>query len=543
MEENMTFIEEESAPIIKVIGVGGGGSNAVNNMWNKGIKDVDFAICNTDKQAMMSSPIPEKIAIAIHGAGGRPEVAAAKAREHIEDIKKSCTGNTRMVFLAACMGGGTGTGASPVIAEAIKQIETQFDDTKDILIVAIVTMPFKFEGPRCINNAKAGIAELKKYADSVIVINNDKLRSFGNRPMPELFKLADEILYTATKSIAEIITNNQYINTDFQDVYNIMSGSKTALMGCGVGEGENRAEDAVIAAASSVLLDDQDIHNAKGCLLNITYSSEHPITMDEFDYITNYVNNEILDANNPESRISWGYGVDDSLGEKLQVILVAAGFNSTNGETPAMPVQEKATKTEDQVIPLDPMPVKEEPKDNIPEPIEQPISNEPDQPIDEIPPFEVIEKKEPTPAPVVNDNTIVVIDIDDDEVSLKTKTEEPKAEINQPEPQDDEFKVINVATTDGTNTINEPSVQPEPKTPATTPQMTDNDVTKRMERARQLRDLLKSGIDGVTKVANMDLVHGDAFQATPSNVSDATNSIMSADGTIGNNPLLYGNPD
>lgn len=541
----MTFIEEESAPIIKVIGVGGGGSNAVNNMWNKGIKDVEFAICNTDQQALRSSPVPEKISIGTLGAGGKPEVAAAKAREHIEEIKESCTGKTRMVFLAACMGGGTGTGASPIIAEAIKEIQTNYEETKDILIVAIVTMPFAFEGPKRINNAKAGIAELKKYADSVIVINNEKLLTCGSQPMPLLFKLADEILLTATKSIAELITNNQYINIDFQDVYSIMSGSKTALMGRGVGEGENRAEMAITAAASSPLLNDQDIHNAKGCLLNITCSSEHAITVEEFSLITSYVNREILDSENPDSNVIWGTGYDDSLGEKLVVTLVATGFNRAEDEIYTKPIQKKeeVTKKEEQVIPLDPMPVKEEPKENIPEPIEQPISNKTDQPIDEIPPFEVIEKKEPTPAPVVNDNTIVVIDIDDDEVSLKTKTEEPKAEVDQPEPQDDEFKVINVATTDGTNTINEPSVKPEPKTPATTPQMTDNDVTKRMERARQLRDLLKSGIDGVTKVANMDLVHGDAFQATPSNVSDATNSIMSADGIIGNNPLLYGNPD
>ncbi|MBR1792762.1 MAG: cell division protein FtsZ [Bacteroidales bacterium] len=582
--ENFTFVEteENAAPIIKVIGVGGGGSNAVNNMWNKGIKDVEFAICNTDQQALKSSPIPEKISIGTRGAGGNPKVAAAKARENSEVIIQSCTGNTRMVFLAACMGGGTGTGASPVIAETIKQIEINDEETNDILIVAIVTMPFSWEGKKRIENAKAGIAELKKYADSVIVINNDKLRSFGNKTMPELFRLADEILLTATRSIAEIITNNLYVNIDFQDVYSIMSGSKTALMGCGVGEGEHRAEQAINAAANSVLLDDQNIHNAKGCLLSITYSSDHAVTMDEFELINSYVSNEIIDNEDPDSNVIWGTGIDDSLGEKLQVTLIATGFNRDDQGTMTTIATPEARKIEkEEVAPKETIVLETEPIQTEPAIVEAEAPAAAAE-TEEEPELELkVVTVNPTETKTVIENPVekkIIIDIDDNDISMKDEEEETVSFHPQEQMEEDDIKVVTPAphvafdaeTTKVPTDIHHQPNQPvshhenmgtnitienlgirnsEPKSDVSTPKagetrgLTEDDFQQRMARMKSLKDILMQGTDGIEKIANMDLVHGNAYQSLHSSVSEVSNSNISTDGSLGINASVFGNPD
>ena len=312
---------------IKVIGVGGGGGNAVNHMYRQGIKGVDFIVCNTDMKALNSSPVPNKISLGELGlgAGNKPERARQAAIDKADDIRDAISHNTQMLFVTAGMGGGTGTGAAPVIAEIAKNIDLDNDENKKILVVAIVTLPFSFEGKRRKEQAEAGIRELSQHVDSIIVINNDKLRTYGNLGMSKAFAMADDVLLTAAKSIAEIITNNAYINIDFQDVNTVMEKSGTALMGAGSGHGESRALDAITAATTSVLLNDNDITGAKNVLLYFSYSSEHELTMDEQAEITDY----ILDKTGSEADFIWGAGVDDELGDELKVILIATGFEKS----------------------------------------------------------------------------------------------------------------------------------------------------------------------------------------------------------------------
>ncbi len=357
MTTELRFVDDtQEESIIKVIGVGGGGSNAVNHMYKAGIKGVDFYVCNTDKQALNTSPIKNKIRLGEQGAGGKPEVARKAAIEHSDSITEVFSENTRMVFLTACLGGGTGTGASPVIAETIKKIKINDPDIENILVIAVMTLPFSFEGKRKRQIAMDCIHEVNKIADSVIVINNDKLRTLGNLALPKAFALADDILLTATKSIAELITCNLYVNIDFRDVHSVMQKSGTALMGSAMCDGEDRATKAIEAAASSVLLDDQDIRGAKGCLVSITYSEDSPITMDEFDTLTEFVQNNI--ANEDECNLIWGTGFDNSLEGNLKVSLIVTGFKSVYDQY-CSPEVKKASGIENQEIHV---PLNEEPK-------------------------------------------------------------------------------------------------------------------------------------------------------------------------------------
>lgn len=349
---------KEQASYIKVIGVGGGGSNAANHMYRQGIKGVDFIVCNTDEQALLQSPIPTKIKLGKSGlgAGNKPEVAEAAAREKAEEIKELISQNTKMLFITAGMGGGTGTGAAPVIAEIAKQI-TIDDDVDKILVVAIVTFPLAFEGPRRKKQAEYGIEELRKHVDSILIINNDKLRDFGNMKVSEAFAKADNVLLTAAKGIAEIITVEGYVAVDFRDVNTVMANSGTALMGAGIAKGENRAIEAIELASTSVLLNDNDISGAKNILLYFSYGLENEITMDEIEVVTNYIN----DLTGGETDIIWGMGPDDRISEELSITLIATGFEAKKIERPAgttttltddLPKQTQAVKTpaEDEII-------------------------------------------------------------------------------------------------------------------------------------------------------------------------------------------------
>lgn len=321
---------KDQASYIKVIGVGGGGSNAVNHMYRQGIKGVDFIVCNTDAKSLMQSPVPTKIKLGELGAGSKPEVAEAAARKRADEIKEIISNNTKMLFITAGMGGGTGTGAAPVIAEIAKQVDID-DDVNKILVVAIVTFPLAFEGPRRKKQAEEGINELRKYVDSIIIINNDKLRDFGNMKMSEAFAKADNVLLTAAKGIAEIITVEGYVAVDFRDVNTVMANSGTALMGAGVAKGDNRASEAIELASTSVLLNDNDISGAKNILLYFSYSSDCEITMDEIDTVTNYIAN----LTGGETDIIWGMGPDEELGENLSITLVATGFEAKKIERPS----------------------------------------------------------------------------------------------------------------------------------------------------------------------------------------------------------------
>ncbi len=308
---------------IKVIGIGGGGSNAVNHMYRQGIRDVDFIVCNTDAQALANSPVPIRIQLGEsltegRGAGNKPEIGRQAAIENLQDVIEALEGNTKMVFLTAGMGGGTGTGAAPVIAKATKEM--------GILTVAIVTIPFRFEGQQRINQAIEGINQLKEHVDSLLVINNEKLREiYGDLKLSEAFAKADDILSMAAKGIAEIITVPGYINVDFADVETVMKDSGVAILGSGTAMGEGRAVRAIEDALNSPLLNNNDITGADNILLNIT-SGENEISMDEVGEITDYIHHSA----SKNATIIWGTGVEKSLGDHISVTIIATGFKTNS---------------------------------------------------------------------------------------------------------------------------------------------------------------------------------------------------------------------
>jgi cell division protein FtsZ len=312
---------KEKSSIIKVIGVGGGGGNAVNHMYRQGIMGVDFIICNTDAQALELSPIPNKVQLGASltegmGAGSIPEVGKNSAIENIDDIKQMLGVNTKMLFITAGMGGGTGTGASPIIAKAAREM--------DILTVGIITMPFSFEGKRRKMQAEEGLEELKRNVDSFLVISNDRLRQiFGNLTLGSAFAQADDILTTAAKGIAEIITLPGYINVDFKDVRTVMRDSGVSIMGSCAADGDSRALRAVEGALSSPLLKDNEIEGARYILLNIS-SGDKEVTMDEVSIITDYIQEEAGLA----ADLIWGNCKDEALGDKLSVTIIATGFQT-----------------------------------------------------------------------------------------------------------------------------------------------------------------------------------------------------------------------
>ncbi len=327
--------------IIKVFGVGGGGSNAVNHMYKQGIKDVDFIICNTDSQALDSSPVPEKIQLGAtltqgRGAGNKPDQGKQAAIESLEDVANALKSETKMIFITAGMGGGTGTGAAPVIAKIAKEL--------GILTVAIVTIPFKFEGQLRVRQAVEGIKELNQHVDSLLVINNEKLREIhGDLMISEAFAKADNILTVAAKGIAEIITVHGYINVDFADVETVMTDSGVALMGSAIAEGEDRAASAVKNALNSPLLNNNDINGAKNILLNIS-SGTDDIRMDEVSEITDY----IQEATGYSADLIWGNSKDETLGDKISVTVIATGF-----ETDIIPEVYKTQKKVKETVKLE----------------------------------------------------------------------------------------------------------------------------------------------------------------------------------------------
>ena len=314
---NITFNSpKDRSSIIKVIGVGGGGGNAVNHMFAQGIADVDFIICNTDNQALDKSPVPTKIRLGDSGlgAGANPEVGKTEATSSKDQIKDALQANTKMLFITVGMGGGTGTGAAPIIAQVAREL--------DILTVGIVTTPFTFEGKKRRQQAEDGIKELRKYVDTLIVISNDKLREqYGNRKLSESFAIADDVLTIAAKGIAEIITVSGYINVDFQDVNTVMRGSGTALMGYGEASGEDRAITAVKMALASPLLNDSDIKGASKILLSIVSGTDE-VSQDELSEISGYIQDEA--GNNAD--IIFGHSYDEDLNEKISITVIATGF-------------------------------------------------------------------------------------------------------------------------------------------------------------------------------------------------------------------------
>ena len=313
-------LPKNQSNVIKVIGVGGGGSNAINHMFKQGIKGVDFVVCNTDSQALQNSPVPNKIQLGVAlteglGAGANPDVGQQSALESIEEIEKMLDTNTKMLFITAGMGGGTGTGAAPVLAQLAKE--------RDILTVGIVTIPFQFEGKVRNDQALAGVERLRKQVDSLIVINNNKLREvYGNLGFKAGFSKADEVLATASRGIAEVITHHYTQNIDLKDAKTVLSNSGTAIMGSATAIGENRAKDAIVSALDSPLLNDNKITGAKNVLLLIV-SGTSEITIDEIGEINDHIQNEA----GHNANIIMGVGEDESLGDAVAVTIIATGFN------------------------------------------------------------------------------------------------------------------------------------------------------------------------------------------------------------------------
>lgn len=320
--ENITFdLPKNQSNVIKVIGVGGGGSNAINHMFKQGIKGVDFVICNTDSQALENSPVPIKIQLGVSlteglGAGANPEIGKDAALESMNDIKAMLTTNTKMVFITAGMGGGTGTGAAPIIAKMAKEL--------DILTVGIVTVPFQFEGKTRIEQAQVGVENLRKNVDSLIVINNNKLREvYGNLGFKTGFSKADEVLATASRGIAEVITHHYTQNIDLRDARTVLANSGTAIMGSATAVGSNRAHDAITSALDSPLLNDNKITGSKNVLLLIVSGSEE-ITIDEIGEISDFIQAEAGHSAN----IIMGVGEDETLDKAISVTVIATGFNA-----------------------------------------------------------------------------------------------------------------------------------------------------------------------------------------------------------------------
>lgn len=317
--------------IIKVIGVGGGGGNAVNHMFNEGIHDVTYVLCNTDNKALSDSPVPHRLQLGKDGlgAGNKPERAREAALESINEIKDMLNDGTRMVFITAGMGGGTGTGAAPIIAQCAKDA--------DILTVGIVTIPFKFEGQKKIMQALDGVEEISKHVDALLVINNERLRElYPELSLLNAFNKADDTLSVAAKSIAEIITMRGKINLDFQDVTTVLKDGGVAIMSTGYGEGENRVTKAIQMALDSPLLNNNDITNSQRILININFGSENPedeLTMEEMNEV-----HEFMARFRTDVETKFGVAIDNTLGKKVKITLLATGFGLRN--VPMMP-QEK----------------------------------------------------------------------------------------------------------------------------------------------------------------------------------------------------------
>jgi cell division protein FtsZ len=409
-------LPKDTSSIIKVIGVGGGGSNAVNHMYGQGIIGVDFIVCNTDRQALDISPVPFKIQLGPsltegRGAGALPEIGMNAAIENIDEIRDVLSKNTKMVFVTAGLGGGTGTGAAPVIAQVAKEM--------GILTVGIVTVPFNFEGRKRRQQAEDGLEKMRQNVDTLLIINNERLREMtGNLTIGNAFSQADDVLTTAAKGIAEVIAVTGAINVDFNDVKTVMKDSGVAIMGSAAAEGENRALTAVSQALNSPLLNDNDISGAQYVLLNITYGDKE-VLMDEITEITDFIQDEAGST----ADVIWGHGHDATLGDKLSITIIATGFNS-NPITGFEKAPERTVRT-----------LEVEPKNEIKAPLSNPFEQAEvtkavvnTAPVNE--PFLKTEV-EATPAPVMNERIVneVKTELEWEIKAEQVQVSEPREEI------------------------------------------------------------------------------------------------------------------
>ena len=519
-------LPQEESSIIKVIGVGGGGSNAVNHMFRLGIKGVDFIVCNTDKQALGKSPVPHKIQLGNSltrglGAGAKPEIGRDSALESIDEIKNLLKDNTEMVFITAGLGGGTGTGAAPVIASIAKEL--------GILTVGIVTIPFSFEGKKRREQAEKGLEEMKKYVDTLIVIGNDKLREiYGSLKMTEAFAHADNVLTSAAKSIAEIISLHMHVNVDFNDVKTVMQDSGVAIMGSAIASGEKRALRAVENALISPLLNDSNISGARHVLLNIMSGSDD-IEMDEFGEITDF----IQEAAGGTAELITGYGTDPSLGDNVSVTIIATGFNSkmnSGYEAPSFP--------ERKIVRLD------EPTVTKAEPVQTSIIDE----IQKEEPFVFTKTEEEPIANIEETFTAIVNEIKEEEKpaykvyslneSIETPTTFSNETINESATQD--FIINDISD----ETSNSETIQAESNT-------REEQIRLAQERIKKLKELtLKmktpEGLAHLEKESawQRKQVNLDANSTTPSKDSQVSRYTLGENNEIRpNNSFLHDNVD
>ena len=529
---------------IKVIGVGGGGNNAVNHMFRKGITGVDFIVSNTDMKALNGSPVPNKLVLGHEGlgVGGRPAKARKAAEEKEAEIKELFEHNTKMIFITAGMGGGTGTGAAPVIARYAKEIQLEDEDedeTGRILVVAVVTTPFQFEGNRRIQQALEGVEELRKYVDSILVINNEKLRGYGNLAMSDAFSMANDVLLTAVKGIAEIITLNAYVNIDFRDVNTVMENSGTALMGIGEGEGENRARQAMEQATTSVLLDDNDIAGAKNVLLYFSYGPEHEITMDEMSEVTDYLREKTGSA---DTNVIWGTGFDESLGEKVKITLIATGFEQKERPAPTVHILKEKPVDVRPVAPAGPVtepyittrpsspsapganpaqPAPQDVVDTLTKPAIEQVPPQPEtvkQPVRNVIPLygkeDVVDDKQRT---AVNDDGLRIINRPNAEEKPAPSSAEPVAA-----------------------TAPRPSFESAHRT--ATPTRLDIEAMDRADRIKAMHDLLRNDVNGaaiIESINPVELTGERLFELTHSSESEMSNAALNPDGTIKRNNYFF----
>lgn len=567
MEETTNMLDfdqpKEQSSYIKVIGVGGGGGNAVKYMYEQGIKGVDFIVCNTDLKALNTSPVPNKITLGKGlGAGNKPERAKAAAEQQADEIREMLSHNTQMLFITAGMGGGTGTGAAPVIAEIAKSINTDNEDTKKILVVAIVTTPFSYEGPIRKRQAEAGIAELRKHVDSILVISNDKIRcAFGNMGLSQALNKANTVLHTAAKGIAEIITGNGFINIDFEDVNTVMESSGTALMGTGSGKGDNRAIDAIVAASNSYLLNDNEITGAQNMLLYYSYSPEHEMTMDEMTAVTDYLREITGDS---ETNVIWGAGEDETLEDELRITLIATGFEQ-NEKKPFDGIidnsnaqRELSTNTTTQTTVAKTQVFTPQPVTDLPRELEPKV----------VPPENATPQAQPKPEPhiyVLNDDPVLE-DYNKKQTLNTVKTNEEVKHNDIPASLEPKIVGNNPEThaSDTTNhTAQKPNIFSDPFQSSnnennwrnnntvyndSNPETITANLTKdRAQRIKIMHDLLRTKSDGAQIIENMstEQLSSEAIYETPSSrESETPRNMMASNGVIVSaNNFLYDQPD
>jgi len=538
---------KELTSIIKVIGVGGGGSNAVNHMHAQGIKGVDFIICNTDRQALDISPVPVKLQLGLSlteglGAGSIPERGNQAAQENIEEIKQLLSTRTKMVFITAGMGGGTGTGAAPVIARIAREL--------GILTVGIVTSPFQWEGRKRKLQASTGIEEMRNAVDTLIVINNDRLRElYGDLSLDNAFEHADNVLSTAARGIAEIIHKIGKVNVDFEDVRTVMSNSGVAILGMAEAEGEDRALRAAHEALASPLLNDSDISGAKYVLLNVTHG-ERPLSMDEMTEITDH----IQDAAGSTADVIWGYGRDESLGDKVRITVIATGFQ-TNPETGAI-ANERNTRT---VIPL---------SADLPTMITQPIVNpvmtsapaapvappRVEEHITQEPYLKAVETKvepkvEPRTEPVAPPQRTIEFEV---EQPVMSRSPQPPTTPQAPEKK--VFGLYEEGSTPARSTNHDELARPEINEARISQAEHQNRVEQRVAKVRELNQRLRtpnglSDLEREPAYKRKNIQLNDSTQSTDSNVSRYTLSEETDENgerrveLKRNNPFLHDNVD